>query len=119
MTMAVVFMVFVIPFFGLLSRAAKVYLPTFITFAVSSIVGIWMLRFLEVYPSLHGEPTAIPFGLWEIGVTAGMLGLWLFAYGRFMSAFPRMRVVLMTSPFRDEVQIPVNPETMEPLPAHE
>jgi hypothetical protein len=37
----------------------------------------------------------------------------------FMDAFPRMRVTLMTSPFRDEVQVPVNPETMEPLPAHE
>ena len=119
MTMAVVFMVFVIPFFGLLSRAAKVYLPTFATFALSSLAGIWMLRFLEVYPSLHGEVAAIPFGIWEIGVTAGVLGLWLLAYGRFMNAFPRMRVVLMTSPFRDEVQIPVNPETMEPLSAHE
>jgi len=31
----------------------------------------------------------------------------------------RMRVTLMTSPHRDEVQVPVNPETMEPLPAHE
>ena len=29
------------------------------------------------------------------------------------------RAVLMTSPYRDEVQVPVNPETMEPLPAHE
>jgi hypothetical protein len=28
-------------------------------------------------------------------------------------------VTLLTSPFRDEVQIPVDPETMEPLPAHE
>ena len=36
-----------------------------------------------------------------------------------MNAFPRMRVVLMTSEFRDEVQVPVNAETMEPLPAHE
>jgi hypothetical protein len=27
--------------------------------------------------------------------------------------------VLMTSQYRDEVQVPVNPETMEPLPAHE
>jgi hypothetical protein len=26
---------------------------------------------------------------------------------------------LMTSPYRDEVQVPVNPRTMEPLPAHE
>jgi hypothetical protein len=25
----------------------------------------------------------------------------------------------LTSPFRDEVQVPVDPETMEPLPAHE
>jgi hypothetical protein len=25
----------------------------------------------------------------------------------------------MTSPYRDEVQVPVNPHTMEPLPAHE
>ena len=70
-------------------------------------------------PSLHGVPAQVPFGIWEIGVTAGMLGLWLLAYGRFMNAFPRMRVVLMTSPYRDEVQIPVDPETMEPLPAHE
>jgi hypothetical protein len=119
MAMAAVFMVFVIPFFGLLSRAAKVYLPTFITFAVSSVAGMWIVRYLEVYPSLHGQPGRVPFGLWEIGVTAGMLGLWLLAYGRFMNAFPRMRVVLMTSPYRDEVQIPVDPETMEPLPAHE
>jgi hypothetical protein len=27
--------------------------------------------------------------------------------------------LLMTSPFRDEVQVPVDPHTMEPLPAHE
>jgi hypothetical protein len=30
-----------------------------------------------------------------------------------------MRVMMLTSPYRDEVQVPVNPETMEPLPAHE
>jgi hypothetical protein len=30
-----------------------------------------------------------------------------------------VRVLLLTSPFRDEVQVPVNPRTMEPLPAHE
>jgi hypothetical protein len=119
LTMTMVFLVFVIPFFGLLSRAAKVYLPTFFTFALGSLAGLWMLRYLEVYPSLHGVAPSIPFGLWEAGVTAGVLGLWLFAYSRFMGAFPRMRIVMMTSPYRDEVQVPVNPETMEPLPAHE
>jgi hypothetical protein len=30
-----------------------------------------------------------------------------------------MRVTLISSPYRDEVQVPVNPDTMEPLPAHE
>ena len=61
----------------------------------------------------------LPFGLYEIGVTLGFLGLWGFCYLAFMNAFPRMRVFMMTSPYRDEVQVPVNPKTMEPLPAHE
>jgi hypothetical protein len=68
---------------------------------------------------VHGIIENAPFGLWEIGVTLGVLGLWGASYAAFMNAFPRMRVVLMTSEFRDEVQVPVNPETMEPLPAHE
>lgn len=118
-TMAVIFMVFVIPFFGLLSRAAKVYLPTFILFAVISLAGIWLLRFIEVYPSMHHEAQTLPFGLWEIAIFLGYLGVWGLCYAGFMDAFPRMRVVLMTSPHRDEVQVPVDPETMEPLPAHE
>jgi len=117
--MAVVFLVFVIPFFGLVSRAAKVYLPTFIAFACSSLIGFWLLRYLEVYPSIHGVTASLPFGIWEVGVTLGFLGIWGACYAAFMNAFPRMRVTLMTSQFRDEVQIPVNPDTMEPLPAHE
>jgi hypothetical protein len=36
-----------------------------------------------------------------------------------MDAFPKFRVFLLTSQYRDEVQIPVDPHTMEPLPAHE
>jgi len=118
-TMAVVFLVFVFPFFGLLSRAAKVYLPTFVLFATCSVVGMWLLRYIEVYPSLHYESPHAVFGIWEIGVTLGFLGIWGLCYRAFMDAFPRMRTTLMTSPWRDEVQVPVNPDTMEPLPAHE
>ncbi|MGI9044733.1 MAG: hypothetical protein ACR2GK_11505 [Gemmatimonadaceae bacterium] len=107
------------PFFGLMSRAAKVYLPTLAFFAMFTVIGLWLHRYLEVYPSLYYQLADAPLGLWEIGVTAGVLGLWGFCYISFMNAFPRMRVTLMTSPHRDEVQVPVNPETMEPLPAHE
>ena len=118
-TLITVTLMFVLPFFGLLSRAAKVFLPTMILFAASTVLGLWMHRYLEVYPSIYGVVTHIPFGIWELGVTAGLLGIWGFCYLSFMDAFPRMRVLLMTSPYRDEVQVPVDPRTMEPLPAHE
>jgi hypothetical protein len=36
-----------------------------------------------------------------------------------MDAFPVMRVFMMTTPAKDEVQVPVDARTMEPLPAHE
>jgi hypothetical protein len=118
-TLITVALMFVLPFFGLLSRAAKVFLPTMVFFAASTVLGLWMHRYLEVYPSIYGVVGNVPFGIWELGVTAGLLGIWGFCYLSFMDAFPRMRVLLMTSPYRDEVQVPVDPRTMEPLPAHE
>jgi hypothetical protein len=118
-TLIGVTLMFVLPFFGLLSRAAKVYLPTMIFFAASTVLGLWIHRYIEVYPSIYGVLHDIPMGIWELGVAAGLLGIWGFCYLAFMNAFPRMRVLLMTSPYRDEVQIPVDPRTMEPLPAHE
>jgi hypothetical protein len=114
-----IFMVFALPFFGLLSRAAKVYRPTLALFATISLLGMFLVRYLEVYPSLYGEVPSIPFGVWEVAIALGFAGIWGRAYLAFMNAFPRMRVLLMTSPYRDEVQVPVNPKTMEPLPAHE
>jgi hypothetical protein len=112
-------LMFVFPFFGLLSRAAKVYLPTMLLFAMGTVVGLWIHRYIEVYPSVYGVLQHPLLGIWEFGVTAGILGIWGFCYLAFMDAFPRMRVLLMTSPYRDEVQVPVDPRTMEPLPAHE
>lgn len=118
-TLITVALMFVLPFFGLLSRAAKVFLPTLVLFVSCTILGLWMARYLEIYPAIYGVVTSIPLGVWEIGVAAGLLGTWGFCYLSFMDAFPRVRVLLMTSPYRDEVQVPVDPRTMEPLPAHE
>jgi len=118
-TLIVVGAVFLVPFLGLLSRAAKVHLPTFVTFAISSLLGLWLLRYMEVYPAIWGVRNNFIMHFWEVGISIGMLGLWAWCYMGFMDAFPRMRTTLMTSPFRDEVQVPVDPETMEPLPAHE
>jgi hypothetical protein len=118
-TVASVVLVFFAPFFGLLSRAAKVYKPTLALFALCSLVGMWLMRYIEVYPSGYGIIPDLPFSIWEIGVLLLYLGAWGWCYTAFVSAFPRIRVTLSTSPYRDEVQIPVDPETMEPLPAHE
>ncbi|HJQ21310.1 MAG TPA: hypothetical protein VJ867_13265 [Gemmatimonadaceae bacterium] len=112
-------MVFVLPFFGLLTRATKVILPWLTFFAASSAIGMWLMRYIEVYPSAYGLPLGAPFGLWEIGVLLLYVGVWGWCYATFMDAFPRVRATLLTSPYRDEVQVPVDPETMEPLPAHE
>ena len=117
-TFSAVVLVFA-PFFGLMARAAKVYLPTFVLFAVCTVVGTWLQRYVEVYPSLYGVAPGLPFGLWELGVTALYFGVWGLSYIAFMDAFPKTRVTLLTSPYRDEVQVPVDAKTMEPLPAHE
>lgn len=118
-TTLVAILMFVIPFFGLMGKKPKLIAPFMITVAACTTIGLWLHRYIEVYPSVFGHATTLPFGIWEVGVALGYLGIWGLCYTAFMDAFPRMRVVLMTSPHRDEVQVPVDPRTMEPLPAHE
>ncbi len=120
-TVSVAMLVFTLPFFGLLSVKAKLWTPTMMVFAASSFIGLWLARYTEVYPSIYG-PTprgSLPLGVWELAVFIGYLGAFGWLYSQFMDGFPKMRVFLMTSEFRDEVQVPCDPETMEPLPAHE
>ena len=47
--------------------------------------------------------TALPLGIWEFGIAGLYLGALILSYAAFMDAFPKMRVLLMTSPYRDEV----------------
>ena len=74
LTVSAVLLVFFAPFFGLLSRAAKVFRPTLALFTAISLAGMFLVRYLEVYPSLYGEATSNPFGLWEIGDHARLPG---------------------------------------------
>lgn len=120
LTVALIFLVFALPFFGLLGKYPKIWTPTMAFFALCSLVGMWLHRYLEVYPPIYVQTmTSLPIGIWEIGITIGFLGLFLWSHLAFMDAFPRVRVFMLTSPYRDEVQVPVDPRTMEPLPAHE
>ena len=79
-TLITVGLMFVLPFFGLLSRAAKVFLPTMVLFASSTIIGLWMHRYLEVYPSIYGVVgghSARHLGAWRRRGSAWHLGLLL------------------------------------------
>jgi hypothetical protein len=79
-------MVFLIPFWGLIWVKSKVTPLTFTIFAAISVCGMWLERYLLIQPSLTEHSPQ--FGLPEIGVTAGFLGLFLLAYGLFASTFP-------------------------------
>lgn len=121
-TVAAAVLTFLLPFFGLLSVKAKVWTPSMMFFAACSFVGLWMARYTEIYPSIYGPRAAAegpPLGKWELAIFVGFLGAFGWLYAQFMDGFPKMRVFLMTSPYRDEVQVPCDPKTMEPLPAHE
>ncbi len=79
-------LVFLIPFWGLIWVKAKVTPLTFTLFVAISLIGVWLERYLLVQPSLteHGPAFGVP----EIGISLGFLGLFLLAYGLFARTFP-------------------------------
>lgn len=84
---AVFFMVFLIPFIGLLGVKPKKFVPTMVGFATISLVGIWLERYLEVVPSInqgHGPALGLP----EVGVALFFGGLFLLSWTWFASRYP-------------------------------
>jgi hypothetical protein len=71
---AILFMIFLIPFFLFLSRKIKVKRIPMILLSVMILAGMWLERFILVAPSLWKRGT-IPIGLLEVLISAGFLGL--------------------------------------------
>jgi hypothetical protein len=86
---AVFLLVFLIPFIGLLGVKPKLYPPTMMGFALVSLLGVWLERYLEVVPSINGG-AAPAIGLPEIGVTCLFGGLFLLAVARFAGRYPML-----------------------------
>ncbi len=82
-------LVFVIPFVGLLGVKPKKSPPTFFAFALVSLAGVWLERYLEIVPSINGG-AGPAIGLPEIGVTLLFGGLFLLSFGWFAARYPML-----------------------------
>ena len=88
LSIAVFCCLFLIPFWGLITRAAKMNPITHALFAGVILLGIFLERFDLVIPSLNQKPVSFPFGLPELVVTVGFLALFILCYIAFMRTFP-------------------------------
>ena len=86
---AVFLLVFVVPFIGLLGVKPKTSPLLLTTFALVSLLGIWLERYLEIVPSInHGAGPAL--GVPEIGVALLFGGLFLASLGWFGARYPML-----------------------------
>ncbi|MQA89584.1 MAG: hypothetical protein GEU90_05050 [Gemmatimonas sp.] len=86
---AVVLLIFVIPFLGLLSRPPKMVPAILAFFAGLILIGNWLERFLITVPSIW-EEDYLPLGIPEIGIGLGFLGLFAATYLWFVRTFPML-----------------------------
>jgi hypothetical protein len=91
---AVPLLIFVIPFLGLLSQTPKKIPGVLAGFASLILLGNWLERYMIVYPSLYevgeGEAHHLPFGIPEIGIALGFMGLFLACYLWYLRTFPML-----------------------------
>ena len=84
---AVFLMVFVIPFIGLLGAKPKLLTLTMVGFALVSLLGLWLERYLEIVPAINdGQGPVI--GVTEVGVTLFFAGLFLLSWALFAARYP-------------------------------
>jgi hypothetical protein len=86
---AVIMLIFVLPFFGLLTRPPKMVPEVLAFFAGLILIGNWLERFLISVPSIW-EGDTLPLGLPEIGMALGFMGLFGATYLWFVSTFPML-----------------------------
>ena len=86
---AVLWGMFIIPFFGLLGVRPKKSKVLFGFFATVSLVALWLERYLLVMPSVSVLPGPV-IGRPELGATFLFAGLFLVSYALFARGFPML-----------------------------
>ena len=84
--------IFVIPFFGLLGVMTKRTPVLLATLAIISLLGLYLERYLLVYPSLWIGAERLPLSWQEPGIALLFAGLLLGALTWFASRFPMMQL---------------------------
>lgn len=79
---------FVVPFFGLLGVKPKKTPALLATFSVIVLIGLWVERYLLIYPSYYFAADELVFGWQEIGIGLGFAGLMLGSLLFFATRFP-------------------------------
>lgn len=92
LSIIVLFTMFILPFFGLLGVKPKKTPGIMATIAGLSLIGLWIERYILVYPTLYPHVDRVVFGLTEVAVAAGMLGLLLLSLAWFGARFPMLQV---------------------------
>jgi hypothetical protein len=83
---------FVIPFFGLMGVTPKRTPAVFATFAVISLFGLWLERYLIVYPSLYIGTQELPLLWQEPLILLFFAGLYLAAVAFFLTRVPLFQI---------------------------
>lgn len=84
---AMVVMCFLLPFVGLMGIKPKKTPAILTTFALISLAGLWIDRFVLVVPSVVQSPAGLPLGWQELLITTGFFGLWGLSYMWFVERF--------------------------------
>jgi hypothetical protein len=119
--MALVFAcLFVFPFFGLMGVMPKRTPQILVFFASIVLIGLWLERYMLVYPSLYSANTDIPFSWIEFGPLLFFLGLLALAVTGFQARFPIFQIwqpaseleLLGVEPIDSQVTAPTNAELL-------
>lgn len=84
--------IFLIPFVGLLGVVPKRTPKILSTFAAIVLIGLWLERYVLIYPSYYHDADSITFGWQEIGVALPFAGLFLASVVWFGTRFPIMQL---------------------------
>lgn len=106
------FLIFVVPFLGLLTRPPKKVPAILAVFAGIILLGNWLERYMITVPSVFNferdAAAGLPFGLPEIAAGVGFLGLFLACYLWFLKTFPVLpSPAALKAQGTGEVEVPV------------